>query len=284
MNVLTFDIEEWFHILDNSSTKTEKEWHNFESRIHQNMDRIFNILERNDVRATFFCLGWIAEKYPEIIRKINDLGYEIGTHSKMHQLAYEMSVEEYKEDLKSSIGTLEDITGKKVECYRAPGFSINKSNLWAFEVMYELGIKKDCSIFPANRAHGGIPDFSESTPCIIEYNGTRLKEFPINTSSILGKEFIFSGGGYFRLLPYNYIKSLTKKSNYVMTYFHPRDFDYQQPMIKDLSLARKFKSYFGLKSCENKLDMWLKEFDFTDLQNCDCTVNWETAPIVNLNG
>ncbi|WP_405208874.1 polysaccharide deacetylase family protein [Aquimarina sp. LLG6339-5] len=283
MNILTFDIEEWFHILDNKSTKTEKEWTNYESRIYQNMDRVFQILQNNDVKATFFCLGWIAEKYPNIIRKIDDLGYEIGTHSHMHQLAYEMDKTGFEEDLKRSIFTLEDNIGKKIKTYRAPGFSITKNNLWAFEILNKLGIENDCSIFPANRAHGGISSFTESTPCIIEYNGVQLKEFPINTSSILGKEIIFSGGGYFRVMPYPMIKRMTSNSNYVMTYFHPRDFDYDQPMIEGLSWFRKFKSYHGLKSCERKLIRWINDFDFMDLETCRNKVDWNSVPVVSLD-
>jgi len=234
------------------------------------------------VKATFFCLGWIAEKHPNVIKAIDKQGYEIATHSRMHQLAYEMSKNDFKEDLKSSIYSLEDITGKKVKSYRAPGFSITKNNLWAFEILHELGIENDCSIFPANRAHGGISNFSESKPCLIEYNGIELKEFPINTSGILGKELIFSGGGYFRLLPYPIISSMTKNSEYVMTYFHPRDFDFQQPIIKELSLFRKFKSYYGLKGCEHKLRKWLKNFDFTDLATYEKNIDWETVPVVKL--
>ena len=283
MNILTFDIEEWFHILDNDSTKTEKEWSSFESRIHYNMDRIFKILEDQNVKATFFCLGWIADKYPDVIKKIDNLGYEIGTHSRMHQLVYEMNVNEFEEDLTRSIRSLEDITGKKVESYRAPGFSIKKKNLWAFEILSKLGIKNDCSVFPADRSHGGIPDFKESTPCVINFNGVELKEFPINTYNVMGKELIFSGGGYFRLMPYSVVKRMTQKSNYVMTYFHPRDFDYQQPMIEDLSWVRKFKSYYGLKTCENKLRKWLNDFEFTDLKTFDKSIDWDSVPVVNLD-
>ncbi|WP_299186406.1 polysaccharide deacetylase family protein [uncultured Aquimarina sp.] len=282
MKILTFDIEEWFHILDNKSTKTEKEWGNFESRIHANMDRIFHILEDNDLKATFFCLGWIAEKYPDVIRKIDQKGYEIATHSHMHQLAYEMSENEFEEDLKKSVFTLEDITGKKIETYRAPGFSITKNNLWVFEILKKYGIQNDCSIFPANRSHGGISSFSQSSPCLISYNGITLKEFPINTTNIMGKEIIFSGGGYFRLTPYTFIKKWTKKSDYVMTYFHPRDFDGDQPIIEGLNPFRKFKSYYGLEGCEKKIRKWVTDFKFVDLKTYDNNMDWKNKPTVYL--
>ncbi|MBN4062523.1 polysaccharide deacetylase family protein, partial [Bacteroidales bacterium AH-315-I05] len=152
MKVLTFDIEEWFHILDEPSTKTEKQWENYESRIHLNVDRILELLETKKQKATFFCLGWIAKKYPEVIRKIDDMGYEIATHSNLHQLVYEQTREEFKTDLENSIKLIEDITGKKIRVYRAPGFSIKEENKWAFEVLIENGIEVDCSIFPAERS------------------------------------------------------------------------------------------------------------------------------------
>ncbi|WP_027394455.1 polysaccharide deacetylase family protein [Aquimarina latercula] len=283
MNILTFDIEEWFHILDNESTKTEKEWNNYESRIHKNMDTIFRLLEECNVKATFFCLGWIGDKYPDVVKRIDDAGYEIGTHSNMHQLAYEMGEKEFEDDLRASIDVLESITGKKIKTYRAPGFSITKNNLWTFEVLKKLGIENDCSIFPANRAHGGISSFTESKPCIIEYNGIQLKEFPINTSSVLGKEVIFSGGGYFRFMPYNLIKKFSNNTDYIMTYFHPRDFDYEQPMIKGLSVFRRFKSYYGLKGCEKKLKRWISDFEFTDLKTYSDQIKWDSVAKVSLD-
>jgi len=283
MNILTFDIEEWFHILDNDSTKTEKEWVNYESRIHENMERIFQILEDHKCKATFFCLGWIAKKYPEIIKRIDALGYELGSHSNMHQLAYEMSRDEFEEDLKESIYRIEDIIGKKVECYRAPGFSIKGSNLWSLEILVKNGITMDSSIFPAKRAHGGISEFSESIPCIISYNGMEIKEFPINTMNVLGKRMIFSGGGYFRLLPYSLIHHQSQQSQYVMTYFHPRDFDSDQPVLKDLNLLRKFKSYYGLTNCESKLRKWISNFDFVDLSSAVKQVDWQNAKRIVLS-
>lgn len=282
MKILTFDIEEWFHILDHGSTQTEKEWSNFESRIHQNMDRIFNQLERNEVKATFFCVGWIAEKYPEVIRDIVDRGYEIGSHTNMHQLVYTQNEKEFYKDVESSIKTLEDKSGTKIKYFRAPGFSITEENKWAFEVLFSLGIETDCSVFPAARAHGGFRSYKEPRPSIIQYNGIQLKEMPINYVKTLGKPVIFSGGGYFRLLPYRFIKRWTMKSEYVMTYFHPRDFDFDQPVIEDLSSARKFKSYVGLKGAENKLDKWLQDFEFIDIQTADQRIDWRKVPVVKL--
>ena len=282
MNILTFDIEEWFHILDNDSTKNEKNWVNYESRIRSNMDKIYHILDATNSKASFFVLGWIAEKYPELIREICDRGHEIGSHTHLHQLVYEQDRNTFYQDVDRSIKTLEDISGKKVRMFRAPGFSITETNKWAFEVLYELGIEIDSSVFPARRSHGGFAQYGTAEPSILKYNGTQLKEFPINAYSVLTKPIIFSGGGYFRLFPYNVIESFTKKSSYVMSYFHPRDFDYEQPMIRDLSVSRKFKSYVGLKNAEKKLTNWLRDFQFIDINKADNLINWNKVKVIKL--
>jgi polysaccharide deacetylase family protein (PEP-CTERM system associated) len=282
MNILTFDIEEWFHILDHKSTKTSLEWSKYESRIHNNMDKIFNLLFEKKLKATFFVVGWIAEKYPEIVKKISNNGFEVGSHTHMHQLMYEQNPKQVEEDLKKSINVIESLTGKKVKSFRAPGFSITEKNKWAFEILYENGIIYDSSIFPAGRAHGGFPAYKEDSPSIISIGGAKIKEFPINTISLYGKKLIFSGGGYFRLMPYKFIKSYTQKSKYVMTYFHPRDFDPKQPLIKDLSLIRKFKSYVGLNHAMEKLNKWTSEFDFIDISSAEKLIDWNNVPIVEI--
>ena len=282
MRILSFDIEEWFHILDNSQTKNVKDWENFESRIHRNMEIIFQIIDNCNVSPTFFVVGWIAEKYPDVVKAIANRGYEVASHTHLHQLVYEQDRKTFFNDVERSIKTLEDCTGEKVTAFRAPGFSITEQNKWSFEILYELGITRDSSIFPAGRAHGGLPKYNVAVPSIIEYNGVKLKEFPINTHDVLGKPFIFSGGGYFRLLPYDIIKNWTIKSNYVMTYFHPRDFDFLQPIVPGLSLPRRFKSYVGLKNCKPKLERWLSDFDFVGLNTADEMINWEKVPIVTL--
>ncbi|MDA9341873.1 polysaccharide deacetylase family protein [Flavobacteriaceae bacterium] len=282
MKILTFDIEDWFHILDNKETKSSSEWSKFDSRIRIGMDLIYDVLEIAETSATFFVVGWMAEKYPEIIREISDCGFEIGSHTHLHQLAYDQDRKTFYNDVEKSIKTLEDCTGKKVTSFRAPGFSITENNKWTFEVLHALGITKDSSVFPAGRSHGGLPSYNPAIPSIIEYNGIKLKEFPINTHTILGKPFIFSGGGYFRLLPYKIIKNWTNQSNYVMTYFHPRDFDSDQPIVPGLSLPRRFKSYVGIKNCKPKLERWLNDYDFIDLNSADKIINWDRAPNIKL--
>lgn len=282
MHILTFDIEEWFHIQFGAEYVSEKLWENHESRIEANMEFIFEALDKTQQKATFFCLGWVARQYPQVLRKIDALGYEIGSHSDLHDLAYLQSPKEYKKDFESAINSIEDVVGKKVRTYRAPAFSIKEENKWAFETIIENGIEIDCSIFPAERDYGGFGQFNADLPCRVEFEGSILKELPMNSYRMFGKDFIFSGGGYFRFFPYQVISRMIDKSPYVMAYFHPRDFDEDQPMIKDLPLHRKFKSYYGLKGASGKLNKMLEDYEFMDIDSADRKIDWSKTELIKL--
>ena len=282
MNILTFDVEEWFHLLDFDATRTEADWGKYEVRIHENVERVFRILEDTNTKATFFIIGWIAKTYPDLVKKIAEK-YQIGSHTMTHQLVWQQNKEEFKDDVSASIKLLEDITSKKVECFRAPGFSIRESEAWAFETLAELGIKYDSSVFPAPASHGGMPSYGAAVPSIIEYGGIQMKEFPIPYHTVAGRHVVFNGGGYFRLMPYSIISKWTKQcGDYCLSYIHPRDLDAGQPMLKGLPLKRKFKSYVGLKGAENKLRKYLSEFEFTDIATANESIDWEKVPVVKL--
>jgi len=283
MHVLTLDIEGWFHLLDIDTTKTEKEWNNFETRIHGNVDRLLDLLNEKNQKATCFCLGWVAEKYPEVIKKIDSSGHEIGSHSYYHQLAYSLDKDGFERDLKESIDRLEQCIGKKVRSFRVPGFSFTPETVPYFHILYDAGISLDSSIFPAPRGHGGFPGFGAAEPAWIEYEGVRIKEFPINVYKKFGRKLVFSGGGYFRLFPYFLLRWFFKNAPYVMTYFHPRDFDWQQPVVPGLSVPRRFKSYVGLKSALKKLSRLIDDFSLVDLNTADRMVQWENAKVVKLS-
>lgn len=282
IHILTFDIEEWFHILDFADVEDVRKWDHYEVRIDRNVDRILELLENHRLKATFFCLGWIARKHPHIIRRIHDSGMEIASHSNHHLLAYQLSPSQFREDLKASIRTLEDCIGNKIITFRAPGFSFTSKNIWVFEELALQGIQTDSSIFPAIRAHGGFKQFGKSTPVTININGVQIKEFPINTVKINRNSMVFSGGGYFRLLPYPLIKLLFQKSPYVMTYFHPRDFDPQQPILENLKLTRRIKSYIGLKGAIKKLTSLVSDFSFIDIRQAVKIMDWQKVEQVNL--
>lgn len=282
MNILTFDVEEWFHLLDNSSTRSEEQWKTYEVRIHENMERIFRILEDTNTNATFFIIGWIARTYPEIVKRIAER-YEIGSHTMNHQLVWQQSPEEFRQDVDSSVKLLQDITGKPIRCFRAPGFSIRESESWAFEILHDLDIEIDCSVFPAHHAHGGFPSYGKAEPAIIDVKGKRIKEFPISCLEMGGSHIIYQGGGYFRLFPYTLIKHWGKKDrDYLLSYIHPRDLDSGQPMVPGLPAARRFKSYVGLDGAEKKLRQFLTDFKFTDMANAEKNVDWDKARIIKL--
>lgn len=282
MNILTFDVEEWFHLLGHSKTCSEEQWSRYEVRIHKNIDRLFRILEDTNTRATFFIIGWIAKTYPEIVKKIADR-YEIGSHTMNHQLVWSQNQNEFRKDVESSIKMLQDITGKPIRYFRAPGFSIRETESWAFETIHDLGIEVDCSIFPAHHAHGGFPSYGKSEPTIIEVNGKRLKEFPISCREIGGKHIIYQGGGYFRLFPYQFIKYFAHEDkDYLLSYIHPRDLDPGQPIVPGLSMKRRFRSYVGLKGAENKLRRFLSDFNFTDIATAEAEVDWSNTRILKL--
>jgi polysaccharide deacetylase family protein (PEP-CTERM system associated) len=284
MNILTFDIEEWFHLLDHPSTRSESEWLGFPSRIEDGVDRILGLLSEEKTQATFFCLGWIAEKFPHLIKKISDNGYEIACHSHMHQLAFNQTPTQFREDLRRAKYAIEDVVGKGVNTYRIPGFSLSEKNLWAFRILHEEGFSIDCSVFPASRSHGGLKNFTTDQPCLIELiDSVLIKELPLNTRHILGNRLVFSGGGYFRLMPYFMLKKWFASSDYVMTYFHPRDFDPLQPVIPDLSMLRRFKSYYGLDKSEKKLQKLLSSFAFTDVKTAVESIDWNSVRRIKLN-
>ena len=268
MNILTFDLEDWFHILSHPDVEAPASWERLPSRVIMNTRRILEMLELRNQKATFFCLGWIAEQHTNLIKEIVDAGHDLGSHSYYHQLAYKQSPADFRKDTLRSISTLEDISGNKITAYRVPGFSVTHENPWVFDVLIEAGIECDCSIFPAQRAHGGFHGMP-ATPFILERDGGEIKAFPMNTVRILGRNIVFSGGGYFRLLNYQLIRQMMLRSEYVMTYFHPRDFDVSQPLIPGLGIRRRFKSYVGIKGAMPKLERLIDEFDFQSLASAN---------------
>lgn len=281
MKILTFDIEDWFHILDLPLVEDPDTWGQYESRIEAGTQRLLDLLEQEHARATFFVLGWVAENYPKLVRSIAERGFEIGSHSYHHGLVYKMDRATFETDLTRSVRALADVTGKPVRLYRAPGFSITPSCAWALEAMAQNGIELDCSIFAPPRRHGGFPDIQMSGPFRIKTGETFLKELPMSFTTVLGRHLVFSGGGYFRLLPSRLVQTLTQRQDYVMTYFHPRDFDPEQPRLP-MAPVRKWSTYVGLRNSFEKLKSLLRTQSFTDIQNANSFVDWNTTPIFDI--
>jgi peptidoglycan-N-acetylglucosamine deacetylase len=278
MNILTFDIEDWY----NTDFKiSNSKWDQYEVRIYDGVERILEELAERDIKATFFCLGWIAKKHPRIIRWINDHGHHIGCHSFKHELSHHFDRNGFKKDTEKAKKLIEDVSGGAVNAFRAPGFSISERNMWAFEVLTELEFRYDSSIFPAKHDYGGFRAFGKPTPALVKVpNGAIIREFPMNTAKILGQDIIFSGGGFFRLLPYWLIKRLAKESEYMMTYFHPRDFDPDQPILQSLSLRRRAKSYVGLSTSYPKFKQLLNDFSLISVEEADTLIDWSRVQII----
>jgi polysaccharide deacetylase family protein (PEP-CTERM system associated) len=280
MNILTFDIEDWYNC---DFITQDFNWEKYEVRIYEGVERILAELDKRQQKATFFCLGWIAEKHPQVIRDIHKKGHHIGCHSYQHELCFRFDKKGFKADTEKAKHLIEDVIGEEINAYRAPGFSITEGNSWAFDVLSDLGFEYDCSIFPAAHDYGGFSSYGEFEPAILQLtDGKSLKEFPINIHTIMRKNIVFSGGGFFRFFPYWLIRKLSKETAYIMTYFHPRDFDAAQPMIKSLPLYRKFKSYVGLKGAFKKLQKYLDDFGFINIQEADKQVNWAEAKVIKI--
>lgn len=291
MNLLTFDIEEWY--LDhqnNGPTKKHDEYDRY-------LEAILNKLDERKLKATFFCVGEMGRLYPEVIRKIQQRGHEIGCHSNIHTWLNKMTETECREDTHCAVDSLEQCIGEKVKSYRAPAFSIGEKNKWAFEILAENGIERDASIFPAARDFGGFPNFGQKIPCIVEYNDIRLKEFPVCTTQVMGKEMAYSGGGYFRFFPSGFVKKQMKNSSYSMCYFHIGDLVpekggvpskteyeayYKEPGTMKARYVRYLKTNLGKKNAFPKMMRLIDNMDFVNLQQAEEAIDWATAPVVTL--
>ena len=264
-NYLTIDVEDYFHVSVFENKIKFDDWGNFESRVVDNSRKLLEILSNEgDAKGTFFILGWVAEKHPELVKEIDANGHEIACHSYRHRLIYNISPDEFRSDLIKSKNILEDITGKKVVGYRAPSYSIIKKSFWALEILEELGFEYDSSIFPITHDIYGIsgaPRFKYKLP---ENN---LVEYPISTTNFLGIKVPVSGGGYFRLFPYWFTKmSLTKiniKENQPFVfYIHPWEIDQDQPKVNGVDVFSRFRQYNNLKKTVGRFKRLLKDFQF----------------------
>lgn len=280
MNILTFDIEDWYNC---DFISEDFDWDKWDYRIPYTLIPLLDELDRRKIKGTFFCLGWVAEKHPEIIREIAQRGHQIGCHSYQHELLTRFNPVKFVADTIKAKELIEKAAGVEVDCFRAPGFSITEKNTWTIDKLVEMGFKYDSSVFPAYHDYGGMPNYGKAEPAILRTNkGNSIKEFPISTHMVQGKHIVFSGGGFFRFFPYWIIKRWGKKSDYMMTYFHPRDFDREQPKVQGLPLMRQFKSYVGIKGAWEKWNHLLNDFEFMNIAQADWQIEWDKARVVEL--
>ena len=260
-NLFSIDLEDWFHLLDTTAAPDITTWTEQEARVEVNTGQLLQALDDANVRCTFFVLGWIAEHYSALVRRIAEAGHEIASHGYAHGLVYEQTPQAFRDDLRRANDAIEAAAGSRPLGYRAPGFSIRHDSDWALDVLADEGFEYDSSIFPASRAHGGLPG-ANALPTRLA-NG--LMEFPVSTVETPLRRMAYLGGGYLRLFPtpliLHWARGQQSRNESLVLYLHPRDIDLEQPRL-DLGALRNFKSYVGLRGCMGKVTTLLREFEW----------------------
>ena len=267
MNILSFDIEEWFHI-NNSDWKPVEKWPDLEKRVEHNTSIIVSFLRKQNIKASFFVLGWVAEYYPELIKTISDEGHDIGYHSYFHRIPKFQSRSEFEKDLSKGLSLLESIIGKNITYYRAPNFSLK--NKWILDCLSSNGIEVSSSIKNPIR-HKGVR--LPNQPFIFTKGSYNLVEFPLITKSFIHTKIVFSGSGYVRILPYSVLKYFFHKEPYLMLYFHPNDFDKNIPTPKELGIIRNRMNSIGTGTTLTKLEKLASHYEFISISQAMDMIN-----------
>jgi len=262
-NALTVDFEDWYQGIEIPHT----EWEGYEERIRESGRRLLGIFAEAGARGTFFVLGAIAERYPELVREIAAAGHEVATHGWSHTLVYQLTPQTFRDELERSIEILQRLTGQTIVGHRAPFFSITRQSLWAFDILGECGITYDSSVFPVMNYRYGIED-APRWPYSIHSGSTRLTEFPITTVRLLGKNIPIAGGAYFRIYPYALTKaalrSVNRSGHAATFYIHPWEVDPEHPRIP-LPRRIALTHYFNLAATERRLKRLLRDFAFAPM-------------------
>jgi len=266
-NILTVDFEEWFVVENLRGKVTDSEWEGLTPRIEENGYKILELFNAYQVQATFFILGWIAEKYPNMVAAIARNGHEIGCHSYGHRRVDTLSRDEFEKDTRQAVKVIKEASGVVPVGYRAPSWSINSKIPWAFEVLADLGFLYDSSIFPIKHDIYGEPDAPRSAFRMKLDSGKLLYEMPASTVSMWGKNFPVGGGGYLRHAPYWFtswmIRRQNNKNRPVIIYIHPWEIDENHPRIDGLTQFQKYRQYGSISTLMIKLEKLLQEFDFS---------------------
>jgi len=266
-NALSIDLEDWFCVYNLSEVIKREDWDTCELRVVANTRRILDLLEKHNVHATFFVLGWMADKVPDLIREIAERKHEIAVHGYNHLLVSKSTEKEFEDDLRKNFEALKkcgvdgDIIG-----FRAPSFTIVERTKWALKILEKYNLRYDSSVFPV----GFHPDYGIADAPLAPYQITdRLKEFPISCVEVFGKRLPCSGGGYFRIFPYSYtqwcIKRINAEGRPAVFYLHPWEIDPGQPRVK-LPPTKQFRHYYGLAKTEKKIERLLSDFEFTTIR------------------
>ena len=265
MHAFSVDVEDYFQVSGFENDIGRDDWDRHESRVVPNTQRVLDLLARHNVRATFFVLGWTAERHPELVRQIHDAGHEIGSHSYWHRLVYDLTPEEFRADLRKSREALEAACGATVTAYRAPSFSITRRSLWALDILAEEGFQIDSSIFAVHHDRYGIPDANPRLHRRTLPAG-ELWEFPPPVVRLPGVNLPVGGGGYFRLYPFRWtshcLARIERAGHPFVVYVHPWELDPEQPRLPAGTRLSRFRHYVNLHRTERKLDALLRRFAF----------------------
>ena len=269
LNAFSCELEDWFHILDADCVPPIEEWTTLPLCAEENIDRLLELLAAHDAKGTFFCLGWMAEQMPHVVRRCHEAGHEIGSHGYGHVLAYDVGRQGFLSDIVRAKQTLEDLIGDEVIGFRAPGFSVRKDNSWVFDVVAEAGYRYDASVFPARHGHGGLHQ-ADPAPHTIQTDSGPLVEIPTSMVQALGRRVCLFGGGYLRLAPLPLIRwgvnHLHRDGRPLIVYIHPREIDPAHPRLP-LPWKRRFKCYVNLRSTMRKLTWLCQHYTFTTMKD-----------------
>jgi len=260
-NALTIDVEDYFQVSAFAPYIRRDEWDARECRVERNVGRILELLSQRDIKATFFTLGWVAERYPQLVRAIVAGGHELASHGYGHERASDLSRDAFTQDVTRAKKMLEDLSGKPVLGYRAPSFSIGTANLWAFDVLADAGYSYSSSVYPIKHDHYGMPD----SPRFAYRLANGLLEVPVTTLRVMNRNLPSSGGGYFRLLPYALSRWMLRKVNRedresAVFYFHPWEIDPGQPRIAGIDARTRFRHYVNIDRTEGRLQSLMQDF------------------------
>lgn len=268
-NAMTVDVEDYFQVSAFESVIDPKEWDGFPCRVERNIDRILALFSEAEIKATFFVLGWIAERYPAVVKNIVKEGHEVASHGHGHQRIIHQTPDVFKEDLLRSKSVLESLVGQPVVGYRAPSYSIGESTLWAHDILADAGFQYSSSVVPVKHDLYGIPD-GHRHPYRTANN--RLLEIPISTLTLMGRNINCGGGGWFRFFPYSFtrhaISSINgKEKKPCVFYFHPWEIDPTQPKVRNASVKSKFRHYLNLEKTSSRLERLVSDFNWSTMKD-----------------
>ena len=267
-NAMSVDVEDYFQVSAFEGHIDCSQWDSLPHRVVNNTNKILELFSESDTKATFFVLGWIAERYPELVKDIVSHGHELASHGYGHQRATQQSRSEFKNDIVKAKSILEDISGVEIKGYRAPSYSISKKNLWVHDELLAAGYQYSSSVYPVKHDLYGIPD----APRFAYQCDNGLLEIPITTTQIAGKNLPAGGGGFFRLYPYALSKWIIQRGNQQdkqasIFYFHPWEIDPDQPRQEGISLKSRFRHYLNLNKTEKRIKYLLNDFNWDRMDN-----------------